>query len=406
MFGLFGSGPGQRGPVSSQPPVEPPPAGWVPTGRGGTPQAEWAALGPAGQQQVRDRLAAAFAATPAGQAAEREARIRVGFESTYFTPIINILRPAVPKLVFRVTTAAEATGAPDAPNAAVQQLILGNAGLNNQITQILNRPFPETRPLGANVSARNVPADTFPFANPATILNFIACFYGTKITKDCEIILGIPTWFYYYELKENAVITASACYLAVINTILGLANVPPINPNDRQLCNELAQIYASQLPGGAPQPQRPAAPPPPPPPPQQPRGANVQQPRAVAPPPPYIPPPPPPYPPPLLPGQNQQNRGANVQPPPAANPLIEYLNNTDQNQEYIDWFYGLEDADQESVENMNNQYINNANGANKLALRNLINQKGGPPELIRLLNQAGGRRTRGRKGRRRGTRRS
>ena len=241
-----------------------PPAGWVPSGFGGSPQAEWAALGPAGQAEARARVLAARAATPAGQAAEREARIRVAFESTYFTPVMNILRPLLPKLVFRVGTAVEATDASDTPNEAIQQLILGNAQLRAQIEGLLNRAFPETRPPGSNVSARNVPENTLPFANPETILNFLVCFYGTKVTKDCEVIMGVPTWFYYYELKENAVITASPCYLAVLNTILGLANIAPINPDDRNLCNELAALHVAQMPDGqappAPAPA-PAAPP-------------------------------------------------------------------------------------------------------------------------------------------------
>jgi pyruvate/2-oxoglutarate dehydrogenase complex dihydrolipoamide acyltransferase (E2) component len=177
---------------------------------------------------------------------------------------MNILRPLLPKLVFRVGTAVEATDASDTPNEAIQQLILGNAQLRAQIEGLLNRAFPETRPPGSNVSARNVPENTLPFANPETILNFLVCFYGTKVTKDCEVIMGVPTWFYYYELKENAVITASPCYLAVLNTILGLANIAPINPDDRNLCNELAALHVAQMPDGqappAPAPA-PAAPP-------------------------------------------------------------------------------------------------------------------------------------------------
>jgi len=339
------------------------------------PQAQWNALGPAGQANARARLVAAHPATPQ---AEREARIRVAFESTYFTPVINILRPILPKLVFRVGTAAEATGAPDAPNVAVQQLILGNAQLNAQITRILNTPFPETRPQGANLSARNVPANTLPFANPETILNFLVCFYGTKVTKDCEIIMGIPTWFYYYELKENAVITASACYLQVLNGILGLANIAPINPDDRNLCNELAALHIAQMPAGG----SAALPPPPPPPgPLQPVGGGAA-----------LPPPPPP---------------AGAAREVASTALDNYLNRQDVDDTFESLPAGPNrEALLEAIEDFQEAH---GRGLPTAALRQNVRLAlgnafpGGVPLRIRLppAAQAGGRRTRGHKNRRR-----
>jgi hypothetical protein len=335
-----------------------------------TPQAQWDALGPAGQANARARLVAAQAATPE---AERAARIRTAFENTYVNPIHALLSLNHKKLVFPVDSNVEAEAAPEQPNEAVRLKISGNPGFFPQVRTILDVAL-TTPPLPNN--AKNIPDNTFPFRDLATKLSFLACLYDTKKIQDCTVVDGIETWFYYYELKERVAINNSECFRLIINTTLALQRIEPILPPPRELCDELQRTYDQQTPAG-PQQQQQQLPPPP-----APVGGGA------------LPPPPPPPPGPPAPAAD-------------ADPLIAYLRERATKPEYSNWFQGLSLPDQFSVGNSITQFLGRPNGAGKLALRNLVNQKNGPEELRDLLTaQAGGRRTRGRKNRRRrGTRR-
>lgn len=196
----------------------------------------------------KNAQAAAAAAAPA---VERAARITLAFTGTYLNPVHDLLTTAnLTKLVFSSTTAEVANTAPKEPNIAIMNRITSNDALYAQIKAVLQTPFPATRADGANAAARNVPDGTFPFNNPVSdesVMQMLSCMYGEKETKDCTVVAGTATWYFYYPLKNKADITVSACFKALLAPIIGLAPVEAAAVADRDACGRLAQEHELQM---------------------------------------------------------------------------------------------------------------------------------------------------------------
>ena len=195
--------------------------------------------------------AQAAEAAAAAPAIERAARISLAFTGTYLTPVFDLLTTSnLTKLVFSSTTAAAAEAAPVEPNIAIMNRITSKDELYAQIKAILQVPFPATRADGADQAARNVPDGTFPFNNPVSdesVMQMLACMYGEKETKDCTVVAGTPTWYFYYPLKNKADITASLCFKALLAPIIGMAPVEAAAVADRDACGRLANEHALQM---------------------------------------------------------------------------------------------------------------------------------------------------------------
>ena len=204
--------------------------------------------GGGGRALRKQNEAAAAAAAAAQPAIERAARITLAFTGTYLNPVHDLLTTAnLTKLVFSSTTAEVANTAPPEPVSAIMNRITSNDALYAQIKAVLQTPFPATRADGANAAARNVPDGTLPFPNDESIMQMLACMYGEKETKDCTVVAGTATWYFYYPLKNKADITVSACFKALLAPIIGLAPVEAAAVADRDACGRLAQEHALQM---------------------------------------------------------------------------------------------------------------------------------------------------------------
>ena len=191
---------------------------------------------------------AALAAQPA---IDRVNRITDAFIGTYLDPVYALLNQNLKILVFSSPTKE---GAEDAlKDTAITNRIKSNDELYGQIKVFLQRPFPETKALGANAAARNVPVDTFPFINPkdgeiddASVMQMLACMYGEKDIKDCSAVASVPTWYFYYPLKNTADITPSLCFKKLLAPIIALTPVVAAQVEDINACDKLAAEYERQ----------------------------------------------------------------------------------------------------------------------------------------------------------------
>jgi hypothetical protein len=198
----------------------------------------------AAQAAARD---AALAAQPA---IDRVNRITDAFIGTYLDPVYALLNQDRKILVFSSPTEDGAKDAQSDPVSAIRERITTNDALYAKIKAILQVPFPATRADGANAAARNVPDGTSPFNNPVSdesVMKMLACMYEKKVIKDCSKVAKVPTWYFYYPLKNNADIKASLCFKALLAPIIALPPVVAAAVEDIEACSELANEYAKQM---------------------------------------------------------------------------------------------------------------------------------------------------------------